>query len=661
MNENELFEAIGEADDKLLANCEEKPVRSFAWVKWASLAAAGIAVCIAAANIIPDDDIPVEPGTQTSASSTEESVITVTSTTTANTTVSETEAEITEITTVITTETESDIVFPPFTEPTTTDEPAVTVTTAPLTSETTSPTQIHLPSEMVEASDTTVTENTTTVSSVTENDEFEVIVPITSESTASIATTEPELSEDEFIEIEEAVQLLAAAEYPEIPPYVNYDEPNMFDEHGNVDWDAMGEASDRHWEAIRAQVNQSEGYNDGFDEFCGKTITEFLKSDGESNVIYSPMNLYMALGTLAEVTDGSSRSQILDLLGVDNTAALQNKVYSLWNANYCNDGLYTCTLANSLWLNEAISFRQETLDILADKYYASTYSGEMGSDEMNYMLRRWINKNTGNFLQQQANRLSLSPDTAAALASTVYFSAQWANGTKFDPDITRPYTFTTISGDELTCDFMYDRDYGGVVFSGSNFTAISRDFQSFTYNARMWFILPDERVTTNEVLAAEDMLTMINSDPYTISSAEYQVEEYGGNIEDYNPAGIEADRVDLHVLIPKFDVTYESDMKKNLEKLGVTHVFNPETADYSPLTDQSEGIYLSKVQQAVRVSIDEEGCKAASFILMPNPGTGGVINTYEPYNFTLDRPFIFCITGTDHTPLFIGVVNNPNQ
>ncbi len=46
------------------------------------------------------------------------------------------------------------------------------------------------------------------------------------------------------------------------------------------------------------------------------TIPQFLAGQTEENRVYSPLSLYMALAMLAELTDGNSRQQVLDLLDV---------------------------------------------------------------------------------------------------------------------------------------------------------------------------------------------------------------------------------------------------------------------------------------------------------------------------------------------------------
>lgn len=138
---------------------------------------------------------------------------------------------------------------------------------------------------------------------------------------------------------------LALASYPEMAPYPN--EMEYFDEKtGEFDSDGFDVVYDA-WQADRkAQRSQPEGYADGLEAFFASSIREFLSNSNGANKVYSPINIYMALAMLAEVTDGESRQQILDLLGSEGIETLRAQAASVWNANYSNDGAVTSILAN---------------------------------------------------------------------------------------------------------------------------------------------------------------------------------------------------------------------------------------------------------------------------------------------------------------------------
>lgn len=173
-------------------------------------------------------------------------------------------------------------------------------------------------------------------------------------------------------------------------------------------------------------------------------------------------------------------------------------------------------------------------------------------------------------------------------------------------------------------------------FWGEDFGAV---YLGLRDGSRMWFILPDEGKTVDDVLQAGEYLqTVLEYDP----SLE--------NIPNSNYL-----RVNLSV--PKFDVRANGDLKEDLQSMGITDVFRSGSADFSPSVESSLPVYLTSVNQATRVAIDEEGVTAASYIEEPAPGAAPPPD--QIIDFILDRPFLFVITNRYHIPLFSGVVNEP--
>jgi len=143
-----------------------------------------------------------------------------------------------------------------------------------------------------------------------------------------------------------------------------------------------------------------------------------------------------------------------------------------------------------------------------------------------------------------------------------------------------------------------------------------------------------ERYTVDELLADEEAMAFLLSD---------------GDWEN-------SKLLTVNMSVPKFDITSDVDLNEELKKLGVTDVFSSVDADFSPLTGNMEGVFLSKTSHSARVAIDEEGCTAAAFTVMT---TDGAPPPNDEVDFVLDRPFIFVITGIDGLPLFVGVVETP--
>ena len=395
-----------------------------------------------------------------------------------------------------------------------------------------------------------------------------------------------------------------------------------------------GKYDDQYIKALDAwrqdHIDRQKNYNITADlnPFLKKSIPQFLSGKDGENIVYSPINVYMALSMLSEICGGESRSQLLSLLGADSIEALRHDATSVWNANYSNDGRYTSILASSLWLNQNINFKKQTLETLKETYYASSFKGKMGSAKFDKALQDWLNDQTGNLLKGQIDSIKMPPETVLSLATTVCFKAGWDSN--FSEMNTKKNIFKTANGD-VTCDFM-NRSSSEYYYYSENFSATSK---SFTGGGSMFFILPDENKTPEELLKDVNALDFICS---------------GGK------KGAERQKIMVNLSVPKFDVSSQIKLKDGLKALGVTDVFDFTKSNFSPLTDDTD-VAVSSALHGARVKIDEEGCTAAAYTAML---TGGSAKPPEDeVDFVLDRPFIFVITSPSGQPLFVGIVNTP--
>lgn len=416
----------------------------------------------------------------------------------------------------------------------------------------------------------------------------------------------------------------AKAEYPQAIPYPKENTQDSSDE-------AHMQAYDAWWEDNKAK-RQLSGYADTLEPFFKTSTKQFLANAGDENRAYSPLNVYMALGMLAEITDGESRQQILNLLGSQDIQTLRSQASDLWNANYYNDGIVASILASSLWLHQDINYVQSTLDLLAKNYYASSFQGKMGSQELNQLLQKWLNDQTGGLLHEQSRQARLDPDTVMALATTIYFRAQWRN--EFLESQTAEDIFYTASG-EITCDFMHKKNSNEVYFQGKQFSAIG---QSLEGSGAMWFLLPAEGISANDLLNDSEAIDFL------VSPNRQQWKKQTNAI--------------VNIAVPKFDISSQINLQEGLQALGVTDVFDFTVSDFSPMVSDQDGLYLSKASHAARVCIDEEGVTAAAYTVLGVDDAGAVMPEKE-IDFVLNRPFLFAVTGYDGLPLFVGVVNHP--
>lgn len=417
---------------------------------------------------------------------------------------------------------------------------------------------------------------------------------------------------------------LSSAVYPSMSKYPV--ETDFDNGQGELDYMAYSDAVEKWYDEFEARLKNT-AQADKYSKFFTATSKTFLSDTDGENLVYSPVNVYMALSMLAESTDGNTRKEILDLLGADSISELRTLANKLWLSNYADDGVTTNILANSVWLKDGTEYNKSTLDILAGNYYASSFSGEMGSDSYNKALQNWLNEQTGGLLKDQANEVEFDYSTVLGLASTVYFKARWTNEFSKHTTVSEPFYGTKGT---KNVDFMKQTTNDIPFYSDNNYTATALPFNN---SGRMWLILPDEGITPETLIKNGDINPIL-----------------GGN----TPQTVH-NNIIINLSMPKFDVTSSADLIDGIKKLGVSDVFDELTADFTPIMPHQSG-YVSQINHSARVTVDEEGCTAAAFTVI-GVDTEAFIEGNE-VDFVLNRPFIFVITSDDSTPLFVGIVNN---
>jgi serine protease inhibitor len=409
---------------------------------------------------------------------------------------------------------------------------------------------------------------------------------------------------------------LARASYPKMEPYPQ--------KYSREKWEAWKES----YEALHSGSYCTEELSD----YLKTALPAILSGAGDENRVVSPLNLYMGLAMLAECSAGETRDEILSLLNAPNLETLRAQTNTLWKSNYCDDGRLTELLAASIWLRNGWDYNMDTINTLASNYYASVFSGEMGSADYDTALQAWINEQTQNLMEEQVGNVELDAETVLALVTTAYYKAEWTSS--FSP--AESGTFHSPQGD-VTCQFMKGSEFGVNVIEGDGFLAGEKWVKSggwFGEGGSMYFVLPDEGLRPEDLLGRDDFLHFLAG-------------QAGEN-------GPEQKEAMLYLTVPKFDVSSQLPLQEKLEELGIREAFDAGKADFSPVSPEAEGIFLSDVQHGARLSIDEIGITGAAYT-----ESALACAAAEELHLTLDRPFLFVVTNAENLPIFVGIVNQP--
>ncbi|MBP1568367.1 MAG: hypothetical protein J6U36_06980 [Oscillospiraceae bacterium] len=373
---------------------------------------------------------------------------------------------------------------------------------------------------------------------------------------------------------------------------------------------------------------------DGYMKFAANSAATVLldtkDENGEKNTVYSPLSYYMALSMAAECASGTTQNEFTEALGAEDMDDLRKENASLFKSLYFDDYTAFCKIANSIWFNNKWKLEQDTLDTLADKYYAVVFGRDFSDPAVPDEISMWINKNTsGKFTP----KIKVDPVLdIMKIINTVTFKETWSS--KFGK--ASPDEFTLKDGSKITCDFMgYEADYKQVAFADKYMKCYEQMKDGF----RMNFILPDEGVNIDDLIADSETINEI----------------YGDEIKYETRKTVFS--------VPKFDVASKFDLIEAAKTIGIKSAFDKYNADFSGVIDYENngigGAVINEITHEAKVTIDEEGCEAAAYTLISMAATSAAPDPSEPVYFELDRPFFYYISDQNGTPLFAGIINDP--
>jgi len=355
-------------------------------------------------------------------------------------------------------------------------------------------------------------------------------------------------------------------------------------------------------------------------EFSYKTAAQILaNSDGNAN--YSPLSLYYALAMAATGAKGETADELLSLLGVSDQTALSEQCGNLYRRLYMDNKIGKLIIGNSLWMDKSISWENEFIKNAAENFYAHSFSMDFSDTKTGQSMAKWISDHTNGTLNPE---IEIGPEQILSILNTVYFYDEWVD--KFDKTKTAEDSFYLPDSTTVSCDFM-NRTYGSHYFAkGDGFT---RSVLSLKNAGSMIFILPDEGISPRELLSAPE-------------KAQYIFE------------GGENGNGEVVWQIPKFSFGSKFDFLNTLKSLGVNAAFQRD-ADFSGITGQTA--FITNIHQETHIGLDENGVEASAFTQIDYVGAARPEGRAD---MILNRPFIYGITASDGTLLFMGICENPN-
>lgn len=354
----------------------------------------------------------------------------------------------------------------------------------------------------------------------------------------------------------------------------------------------------------------------------------FKKSvaEADGNVIVSPISLSLNLSMLANGADGATLGEIYQAVGFEGLESDDvNRINSqLSYVLPTLDKNVSLSFANAIFADKLCPIEEEFARFNSDWYNAMISSDmDLASDKARATVNDWVNDKTNGLIPEfLGSNLS---GTQLALFNCLYFKADWTQ--KFCKDFTVEAPFTCQDGTVSQVEMMHSLDKYRFAENSDGAKCVAMDYaggDAFQFVA----ILPPSNVRIQNYVAG------LTATELTAWQADMTIR-------------------DVRLSLPKFDISSDFDLAETMKSLGMQLAFTP-AADFSRMSACE--MYVDRIKQKTRVSVNEEGTVAAAATMVGMATESGVVIDYPEVEF--DRPFVFFITEkSTGTILFAGTVN----
>lgn len=346
--------------------------------------------------------------------------------------------------------------------------------------------------------------------------------------------------------------------------------------------------------------------------------------DPRVNVVLSPLSASMALAMTMNGAGGATFDAMRSALGFGTLTQEQiNTAYrDLIDLLSGLDPNVRLEIANAVWANEDVPFREAFLEAVTGSFGARAESLSFADPETPVAINEWAAEHTNGRIEQIVD--VLDPSLVMLLVNAVYFEGAWT--TQFDPADTRPGAFLREDGSEVEVDMMSAGNMEVLRARGASYTAVELPYGDEAF--AMVIVLPDVGVGVREVLAGLD------------------ADEWAAILE-----ALEPDRLNL-LSIPKFTLSFDAYLNDALKTMGMERAFGPD-ADFSRMSPLGQQMCIDFVRQKALIEVDEQGTRAAA-------ATSAGVGIVSFNGFVADRPFVFVIRERrSGAVLFVGLVGDP--
>ncbi|XP_008830534.1 plasminogen activator inhibitor 1 [Nannospalax galili] len=366
-------------------------------------------------------------------------------------------------------------------------------------------------------------------------------------------------------------------------------------------------------------------------DFGVKVFQQVVQASKDRNVVFSPYGVSSVLAMLQLTTAGDTRHQIQDAMGFKinekGTAPalrrLSKQLLGPWNQG-------EISTTDTIFVQRDLELVQAFMPHFFRLFRRTVKQVDFSEVERaRFIINDWVEKHTKGMIKDLLAEGTVDQLTRLVLVNALYFKGQWK--TPFAESSTHHRLFHKSDGSTVSVPMMAQTNK----FNYTEFTTPEGHYYDILE-------LPYHGETLSMFIAAPYEKDVPLSALTNVLDAEL-IRQWKGNMT----------RLPRLLVLPKFSLETEVDLRKPLENLGMTDMFSPAQADFTSLSVQ-EQLYVSQALQKVKIEVNESGTVASSSTAILVSGR------MAPEEIIMDRPFLFVVRhNPTETVLFMGQVMEP--
>uniref|UniRef100_A0A8C1RXI9 Serpin peptidase inhibitor, clade G (C1 inhibitor), member 1 n=1 Tax=Cyprinus carpio TaxID=7962 RepID=A0A8C1RXI9_CYPCA len=378
------------------------------------------------------------------------------------------------------------------------------------------------------------------------------------------------------------------------------------------------------WEDCEEQDSRSGKaiLQDSLKDFSASVYAELKGSKPQTNLIFSPISIAVALYNLLLGARGETRTQLEGALRIPSgfscvhseTKKLKKEIKG------------TLGMASAIFYSPEQQLAEAFLNQSKEFYDAVPEKLTNDSNQNVILINQWVAKETNKKITELIDYMD--PTTSFVLLNAVYFNGKWK--TVFEKS-KKMENFMKFSGEVIEVQVLYSSKYNLQMSYNKKLQAEVGKFPLTGKNS-LYILIP--RTTSEESFVL--MENNINKD-----SIEAMVSEMN-----------KIPSQSAEVILPKIKLSVNTQLEDLLRNLGLSELFsNPNLCGIFPEDSES---FISDARHSAFLSLTEKGVEAAA--------ATSVSFSRSFSSFVALQPFVLILWSDEvDTPLFMGRIINPTD